>query len=76
MSQFHKLLLTVVGSTIALYFLTCSAVFYKAPQEVNQEELINYVFSELDYELTYGDQDINQEAYIKQTIQQALKEKN
>ena len=76
MSQFHKLLLTVIGAIIAIYLLTCSSFFHKAPQKVNQEELINYVFSELDYELTYGDSNINQEAFIKETLQKTLKKRN
>ncbi len=75
MSQFHKLLLTVAGASMALYLLTCSSFtfFTKHPQSINEKEMINIVFNELDYELTYGDKNIDQEAFIKKAIQESLK---
>jgi len=78
MSQFHKLLLTVLGATIGIYFLTCStfSLFNQKAQPINQEQLIDYVDQELEYELTLGDKNIDQEAFIKQTIQKKLQKNN
>jgi hypothetical protein len=78
MSQFHKLLLTVLGASIGVYFFTCStfSVFNQKTQPISQEQLINYVNQELEYELTLGDKNVDQESFIKQTIQKRLQKNN
>jgi hypothetical protein len=75
MSRFHKLLLTLLGASLGLYLLTCSSfsVFEQHTKEINKQELVTFVSTELDYELTYGETNMDIEVFVDKALQQALK---
>ncbi len=76
MSRFTKLTITILGSAFALYFFTCTSFsFFNEKKTLNQDELISFVAIELEYELTYGDENVNIEAFIDKAIQEKLQKK-
>jgi len=72
MSHFTKLTITLIGSTIALYFFTCTSFSFNKKETISEDKLISFVSTELEYELLYGDNTIDMERFIDNAIKERL----
>ncbi|HIP49753.1 MAG TPA: hypothetical protein EYG92_12420 [Lutibacter sp.] len=77
MSPFLKSTSLILGVIVILYLFTCSTYLTseQTKNTFNHDQLVEYVLSEVDYELLYGDKNTNVGALIDKAILNALKEK-
>jgi len=77
MSPFAKLVSLSIGAVAILYLFTCSTFLTSEQKKksINHDQLVEYVLTEVDYELAYGENNANIDNLIDKAIQKALKEK-
>jgi hypothetical protein len=72
MSRFTKLIFTLLGSATALYLLTCTSFSFNEKKTINEDELISFVSTELEYELIHGDNTVEIDSFIDKAIKEKL----
>jgi len=78
MSPFARLVSIIIGVVSVLYLFTNTTFLEQPPkQKIDKEKILKYVMEEVNYELTYGEEntEIEIETLIDQALIQALKQK-
>lgn len=74
MSRFIKSFVLFSALFGIMYLFNCS-VFKNHKKEINKQELTQYILDEYNYEIVFGNANIDTEKFIEQTLISKLKEK-
>jgi len=77
MSPFAKLISLSAGIIAILYIFTCSTFIKIEPtkKSIDHDKMVEYVLTEVEYEIAYGDNMADVENLIDKAILKALQEK-
>jgi len=75
MSSFAKLIISVLSIVSILYLFTATSFLSmnQKTETINQKALVEYITNEVNYELQYGDENFDLQAFVDQAMISALK---
>lgn len=77
MSSIKKIASLIFGGGAILYLFTCTTFlpFQQQQKQINHDQIVKFVLTEVDYEIAYGDKKANIETIIDKAIYKALTKK-
>lgn len=74
MSPFARLLSIIFGTSAILYLFTCVSFFpfYHTEKKIDHDKIVEYVLEEVNYELTYGDNNTDINLFVDKAIKDVL----
>ncbi len=75
MSRFSKSVLFIIGIIAILYLFTCTTFlpFYHSNKTINHDEMVSFILEEVTYEMNYGNQNIDIDAFVDAAVKEALR---
>jgi hypothetical protein len=75
MSRFIKIFILLIALGGIVYLFVCS-VNNRPEKQINEQELTQYILDEYNYEIVFGNENVDVSEFIDQTLILKLKENN
>lgn len=73
MSRFKKLLLLSTSLSGIVFLFNCSYPF-STKKSIDEQELIQFILKEYSYEIAFGDENVDVNKFVDETLTEVLKQ--